>query len=137
MCLDPQGTPEQIKVRGMSAYAGRTFEEIINKEIAELNDLGINVRSLIIFDLYIFSFLRFWLIIFCFNFECFHFLSHNLLFSFLNSHSFLFVYTNTIVYLVITSCIVYLLHLHYIENVNYCCCHINLILNMTQFYQIK
>ena len=59
MCLDPQGTPEQIKVRGMSAYAGRTFEEIINKEIAELNDLGINVRSLIIFNLYIFSFLRF------------------------------------------------------------------------------
>ena len=47
MCLDPEGTPEQIKVRGMSAYAGRTFEEIINEEIAELEELGINVRTYI------------------------------------------------------------------------------------------
>ena len=45
MCLDPEGTPEQIKVRGMSAYAGRTFEEIINEEIAEMKELGINVRT--------------------------------------------------------------------------------------------
>ena len=45
MCLDPEGTPEQIKVRGMSAYAGRTFEEIINEEIAELKELGMNVRT--------------------------------------------------------------------------------------------
>lgn len=44
MCLDPQGTPEQMKVRGMSAYAGRSFEDIIIEEIAELQALGINVR---------------------------------------------------------------------------------------------
>ena len=45
MCLDPEGTPEQIKVRGMSAYAGRTFEDIVNEEIAELIALGISVRT--------------------------------------------------------------------------------------------
>lgn len=45
MCLDPEGTPEQIKVRGMSAYAGRTFEDIVNEEIAELIALGINVST--------------------------------------------------------------------------------------------
>lgn len=44
MCLDPQGTPEQIKVRGMSAYAGRSFEDIVTEEIAELKALGIDVR---------------------------------------------------------------------------------------------
>ena len=44
MCLDPQGTPEQIKVRGMSAYAGRSFEDIIAEEIEELRTLGIDVR---------------------------------------------------------------------------------------------
>ena len=44
MCLDPQGTPEQIKVRGMSAYAGMSFEKIVAEEIAELEALGINVR---------------------------------------------------------------------------------------------
>ena len=45
MCLDPEGTPEQIKVRGMSAYAGRTFEDIVTEEIAELLALGITVRK--------------------------------------------------------------------------------------------
>lgn len=45
MCLDPEGTPEQLKVRGMSSYAGRTFEDIVSEEIAELKELGINVRT--------------------------------------------------------------------------------------------
>ena len=49
MCLDPQGTPEQMKVRGMSAYAGRSFEDIIIEEIAELQALGINVRLVIFY----------------------------------------------------------------------------------------
>ena len=44
MCLDPQGTPEQMKVRGLSAYAGRSFESIVIEEIAELKALGIDVR---------------------------------------------------------------------------------------------
>lgn len=46
MCTDTEGTPEQLKVRGMSAYAGRTFEDIVAEEIAELEGMGINVRSL-------------------------------------------------------------------------------------------
>jgi hypothetical protein len=45
MCLDPEGTPEQIKVRGMSAYAGRTFEDIVTEEIAELLAFGITVKK--------------------------------------------------------------------------------------------
>ena len=66
MCLDPQGTPEQIKVRGMSAYAGRSFEDIVTEEIAELKALGITVsytlilvayrqyeRSMLLVDLFI------------------------------------------------------------------------------------
>jgi hypothetical protein len=44
MCSDPEGTPEQLKVRGMSAYAGRSFEDIVEEEIAELEGMGINVR---------------------------------------------------------------------------------------------
>lgn len=45
MCLDPKGTPEQIKVRGMSAYAGRTFEDIIKEEIEEISFFGITAES--------------------------------------------------------------------------------------------
>ena len=47
MCTDPEGTPEQLKVRGMSAYAGRSFEDIVEEEIAELERMGINVRHLL------------------------------------------------------------------------------------------
>lgn len=42
MCADQSGTEEQKKVRGMSAYIGRTFEQIICEEIKELETLGIN-----------------------------------------------------------------------------------------------
>lgn len=41
MCVDPNGTPEQLAVRGMSAYIGKSFDDVINEEIEELNTLGI------------------------------------------------------------------------------------------------
>jgi hypothetical protein len=42
MCVDKTGTPEQIKVRGMSAYINKSFIEIITTEINELKQLGIH-----------------------------------------------------------------------------------------------
>ena len=43
MSVDVTGTPEQMKVRGLSLYMGKTFEQVIEEEINELNALGINV----------------------------------------------------------------------------------------------
>jgi hypothetical protein len=36
----PTGTPEQLRVRGMSAYVGRAFDAVVEEEIAELEALG-------------------------------------------------------------------------------------------------
>lgn len=41
MCIDPSGTPEQLRVRGESSYRDRTFEEIVESEIRELQDCGV------------------------------------------------------------------------------------------------
>ena len=45
MSRDTTGTPEQLRMRGMSAYAGRSFEEIVFKEIADLEAAGISPSS--------------------------------------------------------------------------------------------
>eukprot|EP01041_Mallomonas_annulata_P003704 gene3704-7366_t len=45
MCRDTSGTPEQLQVRGQSAYKDMSFEEIIEKEIAELEAAGIEPDS--------------------------------------------------------------------------------------------
>ena len=49
--LKPDGTIKcavpvtlNAKVRGLSAYAGKSFESIVIEEIAELKALGIDVR---------------------------------------------------------------------------------------------
>lgn len=42
MCVDQEGTPEQLQVRGMSSYVNKSFEDVIKAEIAELNVLNIN-----------------------------------------------------------------------------------------------
>lgn len=31
MCVDPTGTPEQLKVRGESAYKGKTFLQVSDR----------------------------------------------------------------------------------------------------------
>jgi len=41
MAVDTSGTAEQLKVRGMSSYTGKSFAEVVNKEIEELTNLGI------------------------------------------------------------------------------------------------
>lgn len=45
MIQDPTGTAEQLKNRGRSHYAKKSFEEIIEEEIKELKDNGINESS--------------------------------------------------------------------------------------------
>ena len=45
MSLDPTGTPEQLKMRGMSVYAGRSFGDIIAEEINVLEAAGITPNS--------------------------------------------------------------------------------------------
>lgn len=45
MCIDPEGTPVQLAVRGKSSYTGKSFREVVNEEIAELAAVGIEVRS--------------------------------------------------------------------------------------------
>jgi len=42
MTQDPSGTPEQLRLRGMSAYAGRSFADIVEQEIAVLEAAGIS-----------------------------------------------------------------------------------------------
>lgn len=45
MVSDPTGTPEQLKVRGRSAYVGKTFEMIVDEEIAHIVNAGITPTS--------------------------------------------------------------------------------------------
>jgi hypothetical protein len=43
MTIDTTGTPEQLKLRGLGSYSGKTFEEIIETEIAACEQAGITV----------------------------------------------------------------------------------------------
>lgn len=45
MCVDTKGTPEQLQVRGQSAYTGMTFEQVVESEIAALEAKGVNPDS--------------------------------------------------------------------------------------------
>jgi len=45
MSLDPSGTPEQLKLRGMSAYLGRSFAQVVEQEIGAIETAGINPDS--------------------------------------------------------------------------------------------
>lgn len=45
MCIDTTGTAEQMQLRGMSSYFNKTFEEVIEDEINELQSLGITADS--------------------------------------------------------------------------------------------
>jgi hypothetical protein len=47
MIQDPNGTPEQLKNRGRSYYANKSFEEVMEAEIQELEQNGINQFSTI------------------------------------------------------------------------------------------
>ena len=41
MCVDTSGTPEQMQVRGLSSYLGKSFSEVVSEEISELQRLGV------------------------------------------------------------------------------------------------
>lgn len=41
MAIDETGTPEQMKVRGLTAYIGKSFSEVVEEEIASLTADGI------------------------------------------------------------------------------------------------
>ena len=43
MCIDPEGTPEQLQIRGASSYKNKSFEDVIEEEIEELKQLGVVV----------------------------------------------------------------------------------------------
>jgi hypothetical protein len=43
MAIDTTGTPEQMVLRGQTSYTGKTFEEIIESEIAALEVAGLEV----------------------------------------------------------------------------------------------
>lgn len=43
MALDTSGTPEQMKLRGLSSYSGKSFEEVIESEIATCENAGLTV----------------------------------------------------------------------------------------------
>lgn len=45
MIIDPSGTPEQLKNRGRSHYANKSFEDVIKDEMDELKRNGINEHS--------------------------------------------------------------------------------------------
>ena len=45
MCIDPNGTPQKWKVRGSSLYLDKTFDEVIDHEIAQLDSFGISSES--------------------------------------------------------------------------------------------
>jgi hypothetical protein len=45
MIKDPNGSPEQLKNRGQSHYGEKSFEDIVNEEISELQANNINERS--------------------------------------------------------------------------------------------
>jgi hypothetical protein len=43
MAIDTTGTPEQLKLRGLGSYSGKSFEEIIETEIAACEQAGLTV----------------------------------------------------------------------------------------------
>lgn len=45
MIQDPNGTPEQLQVRGQSAFVGKSFAEVIDEEMAELARANITPES--------------------------------------------------------------------------------------------
>lgn len=45
MCVDPIGTPEQLKVRQMSAYINKSFEQVVDEEMSYLSSFGITPTS--------------------------------------------------------------------------------------------
>jgi len=45
MVSDTTGTAEQLQVRGRSAYTGKTFEQIVDEEIAFIEQAGITATS--------------------------------------------------------------------------------------------
>ena len=47
MCIDPVGTPEQLKMRGMSSYVGKSFEEVVEEEISYLQENGVKAGMLL------------------------------------------------------------------------------------------
>ncbi len=56
MCVDPTGTPEQLKNRGRSAYVGKTFEQVVEEEIVSLASHGIHVRTTTLLSMILFLF---------------------------------------------------------------------------------
>ncbi|KAF0690737.1 Aste57867_17889 [Aphanomyces stellatus] len=42
MTADPEGNPEQLRNRGHAYLVGKTFEQVVTEEIAELESLGVN-----------------------------------------------------------------------------------------------
>lgn len=58
MAIDTTGTPEQMKLRGLSSYSGKSFEEVIESEIHACNVAGLTVvLSLSLSILLIFEYL--------------------------------------------------------------------------------
>ncbi len=51
MSIDPNGTPEQLKIRGQSQYIGKTFHEVVEEEIQTLKRLEITVS----YDLFLYQ----------------------------------------------------------------------------------
>jgi hypothetical protein len=45
MCIDTNGTSEQLKNRGLSVYQNMSFEDVIQHDIDHLNSLGITVSQ--------------------------------------------------------------------------------------------
>lgn len=45
MCVSQDGTEEQRRIRGMSVYIGRSFAEVVEKEMAQLVDAGMHENS--------------------------------------------------------------------------------------------
>lgn len=45
MIQDPDGTPEQLKVRGRSHYVNKSFEEVIEEELKEIHAAGLTAES--------------------------------------------------------------------------------------------
>lgn len=56
MAIDTSGTPEQLKLRGLGSYSGKSFEEIIETEIAVCEEAGLTVwplKLLLIFEYFL------------------------------------------------------------------------------------
>jgi hypothetical protein len=48
MCVDTTGTAEQLRVRGQSSYKGKTFEQVIDEELLDLEKHGVKVLILFV-----------------------------------------------------------------------------------------